>query len=36
MKVDLSDDAIIDIINSVDADGNGQIEFDEFKIIMKR
>ena len=35
MKIELSDDAIIDIINSVDADGNGEIDFDEFKIIMK-
>ena len=31
---DLTEDEIIDIINDVDYDGSGTIEFEEFMIIM--
>lgn len=32
----VSEDEVIDIINEVDYDGSGTIEFEEFLIIMKK
>jgi len=36
MKVDLTDEELHDILNDIDEDGNGQIEFKEFKAFMMR
>jgi len=36
MKVELTDEELKDILNDVDADGNGIIEFKEFKAFMTR
>merc|ERR1719233_1819477 len=36
MKVDLTDEELNDIVNDIDLDGNGQIEFAEFKKFMTR
>jgi len=36
MKVELTDEELKDILNDVDEDGSGQIEFKEFKAFMTR